>query len=159
LVTEVLRANQNTIVVQQSGTQVEMPWLDEASSLLQVDINPAYHRIKSGLTSSAGFLRRKRAWQWSCRRYFRQGESSRQAVAEFLVSIRYRMNASTSERSPSKRLEDAPSHPSFGDKGQEYGKILYNEVRSRFAPVSRANAFLRAHRASSSPIAAWKSRT
>ncbi|KAG5648831.1 hypothetical protein DXG03_000180 [Asterophora parasitica] len=28
----------------------------------------------------------------------------------------------------SKRMEDSPSYPSFGDQGQEYGKILYNEV-------------------------------
>lgn len=27
-----------------------------------------------------------------------------------------------------KRLEDSPSYSSFGDKGQEHGKILYNEV-------------------------------
>ncbi|KAH9482518.1 putative beta-glucosidase I [Psilocybe cubensis] len=35
LVFEVLRANPNTIVVNQSGTPVEMPWIDEASTLVQ----------------------------------------------------------------------------------------------------------------------------
>jgi beta-glucosidase len=27
-----------------------------------------------------------------------------------------------------KRLEDVPSYPSYGNKGQELGKILYNEA-------------------------------
>ena len=36
LVSEVLKANPNTIVVNQSGTPVEMPWEAEAHTLLQV---------------------------------------------------------------------------------------------------------------------------
>ncbi|KAI5894000.1 glycoside hydrolase family 3 protein [Schizophyllum commune H4-8] len=35
LVSEVLKANPNTVVVNQSGTPVEMPWIDEAHTLLQ----------------------------------------------------------------------------------------------------------------------------
>ncbi|KAL1708539.1 glycoside hydrolase family 3 protein, partial [Schizophyllum commune] len=35
LVSEVLKANPNTVVVNQSGTPVEMPWVDEAHTLLQ----------------------------------------------------------------------------------------------------------------------------
>lgn len=35
LVFEVLRANPNTVVVNQSGTPVEMPWIDKASTLVQ----------------------------------------------------------------------------------------------------------------------------
>ncbi|TRM68227.1 glycoside hydrolase family 3 protein [Schizophyllum amplum] len=35
LVSEVLQANPNTVVVNQSGTPVEMPWVDEAHTLLQ----------------------------------------------------------------------------------------------------------------------------
>lgn len=33
-------------------------------------------------------------------------------------------------RTNRKRLEDNPSYPSFGDKPQVHGKILYNEVRA-----------------------------
>lgn len=44
LVSEVLKANPNTIVVNQSGTPVEMPWESEAHTLLQVrfssDVSP-----------------------------------------------------------------------------------------------------------------------
>ena len=36
LVTEVLAANPNTIVVNQSGTPVEMPWVEKAHTLVQV---------------------------------------------------------------------------------------------------------------------------
>ncbi|KAK7470377.1 hypothetical protein VKT23_001804 [Stygiomarasmius scandens] len=35
LVSEVLRANPNTVVVNQSGSAVTMPWIDEASTVLQ----------------------------------------------------------------------------------------------------------------------------
>jgi len=38
LVSEVLRANPNTVVVNQSGSAVTMPWIDEASTVLQVCI-------------------------------------------------------------------------------------------------------------------------
>ena len=36
LVTEVIAANPNTIVVNQSGTPVEMPWIEKAHTLVQV---------------------------------------------------------------------------------------------------------------------------
>lgn len=36
LVSEVLKANPNTVVVNQSGTPVEMPWESEAHTLLHV---------------------------------------------------------------------------------------------------------------------------
>lgn len=36
LVSAILKANPNTIVINQSGTPVEMPWIDEAHTLLQV---------------------------------------------------------------------------------------------------------------------------
>ena len=36
LVSEVLAANPNTVVVNQSGTPVEMPWINDAHTLLQV---------------------------------------------------------------------------------------------------------------------------
>lgn len=36
LVTEVLQANPNTIIVNQSGTPVRMPWANDATTLLQV---------------------------------------------------------------------------------------------------------------------------
>lgn len=36
LVSEVLRADPNTVLVNQSGTPVAMPWIDEAPTLLQV---------------------------------------------------------------------------------------------------------------------------
>ena len=36
LVSEVLKANPNTIVVNQSGTPVSMPWIDAAHTIVQV---------------------------------------------------------------------------------------------------------------------------
>ena len=36
LVSEVIAANPNTIVINQSGTPVEMPWIGDAHTLLQV---------------------------------------------------------------------------------------------------------------------------
>lgn len=39
LVTEVLKANPRTVVVNQSGTPVEMPWVAEAHTLVQVIAN------------------------------------------------------------------------------------------------------------------------
>jgi hypothetical protein len=38
LVKEVLTANPNTVVVNQSGTPVTMPWINEASTLVQVGV-------------------------------------------------------------------------------------------------------------------------
>ena len=39
LISEVIRANPKTIVVNESGTPVEMPWIDEAHTLLQVRLS------------------------------------------------------------------------------------------------------------------------
>ena len=36
LVAAMLKANPNTIIVNQSGAPVEMPWIDEAHTVLQV---------------------------------------------------------------------------------------------------------------------------
>lgn len=38
LITEVIKANPNTVVVNQSGTPVAMPWIDDASTVLQVRV-------------------------------------------------------------------------------------------------------------------------
>ncbi|PPQ78230.1 hypothetical protein CVT25_015549 [Psilocybe cyanescens] len=92
LVLEVLRANPNTVVVNQSGTPVEMPWVNEASTLIQA---------------------------------FYGGNELGNGLADILFG-----KINPSGKLPltfPKRLEDNPSYPSFGDKGQELGKIYYNE--------------------------------
>ncbi|KAG6817889.1 hypothetical protein H0H87_001721 [Tephrocybe sp. NHM501043] len=92
LVSKVLQANPNTVVVNQSGTPVEMPWIDEASTVLQA---------------------------------FYGGDELGNGLADVLFG-----KVNPSGKLPltfPRRLEDSPSYPSFGDKGQEYGKILYNE--------------------------------
>ena len=61
LVSEVIAANPNTIVVNQSGTPVEMPWIDEAHTLLQV--RTLCVEVLNYL-SFTGILRRKRSGQW-----------------------------------------------------------------------------------------------
>jgi len=92
LVSEVLAANPNTIVVNQSGTPVEMPWVEEAHTLLQAFYggNEVGHGISDVI--------------------FGKVNPSGKLALTF-----------------PKRLEDTPSYPSFGDKGEEYGKVLYNE--------------------------------
>ncbi|KAG6850899.1 hypothetical protein H0H93_006725 [Arthromyces matolae] len=92
LVSEVLKANPNTIVVNQSGTPVAMPWINEATTVLQA---------------------------------FYGGDELGNGLADVLFG-----KVNPSGKLPltfPKRLEDSPSFPSFGNKGQEYGKILYNE--------------------------------
>ncbi|KAG6861560.1 hypothetical protein C0995_014856 [Termitomyces sp. Mi166 len=92
LVSQVLRANPNTIVVNQSGTPVAMPWIEQASTVLQA---------------------------------FYGGDELGNGLADVLFG-----KVNPSGKLPltfPKRLEDSPSYPSYGDKGQEYGKILYNE--------------------------------
>ncbi|KAG6910989.1 hypothetical protein DXG01_006043 [Tephrocybe rancida] len=92
LVSKVIQANPNTVVVNQSGTPVEMPWIDEASTVLQA---------------------------------FYGGDELGNGLADVLFG-----KVNPSGKLPLTfpiRLEDSPSYPSFGDKGQEYGKILYNE--------------------------------
>ncbi|RDB19825.1 putative beta-glucosidase I [Hypsizygus marmoreus] len=92
LIHEVLLANPNTVVVNQSGAPVSMPWLYQASTVLQA---------------------------------FYGGNELGNGLADVLFG-----NISPSGKLPltfPKHLEDNPSYPSFGDKGQEYGKILYNE--------------------------------
>ncbi|KAJ7180401.1 glycoside hydrolase family 3 protein [Mycena crocata] len=92
LVSAVLRANLNTIVVNQSGTPVAMPWVDEAPTILQA---------------------------------FYGGNELGNGLADVLWG-KVNPSAKVSLTFP-KRLEDTPSYPSFGDNGQELGKIQYNE--------------------------------
>ncbi|KAJ7752775.1 glycoside hydrolase family 3 protein [Mycena maculata] len=92
LVSAVLRANPNTVVVNQSGTPVAMPWIDEAPTVIQA---------------------------------FYGGNELGNGLADVLWG-KVNPSAKISLTFP-KRLEDTPSYPSFGDKGQELGKIQYNE--------------------------------
>ncbi|ETW83697.1 glycoside hydrolase family 3 protein [Heterobasidion irregulare TC 32-1] len=92
LVTEVLKANPNTVVVNQSGTPVEMPWIDEAHTLLQAFYGG--NELGNGLSDML----------------FGKVNPSGKLALTF-----------------PKRLEDSPPYPSFGDKGESSGKILYNE--------------------------------
>ncbi|KAF5363750.1 hypothetical protein D9756_000198 [Leucocoprinus leucothites] len=92
LVFEVLKANPNTIVVNQTGTPVTMPWILEANTLVQA---------------------------------FFGGNELGNALADVLFG-----KVNPSGKLPltfPRRLEDSPAYPSYGDKGQELGKILYNE--------------------------------
>lgn len=92
LISDILKANPNTIVVNQSGTPVEMPWISEAHTLLQA---------------------------------FYGGNELGNGLADVIFG-KVNPSAKLALTFP-KRLEDNPSYPSYGDKGQEYGKILYNE--------------------------------
>lgn len=92
LVSEVLAANPNTIVVNQSGTQVEMPWINEASTVLQA---------------------------------FYGGNEVGSGIADIIFGA-VNPSGKLALTFP-KRVEDNPSYPFFGDKGEEYGKVLYNE--------------------------------
>ncbi|KAJ7044635.1 glycoside hydrolase family 3 protein [Mycena alexandri] len=92
LVTAVLRANPKTVVVNQSGTPVAMPWIAEASTIVQA---------------------------------FYGGNELGSGLADVLWG-KVNPSAKVSLSFP-ERLEDTPSFTSFGDKGQEPGKILYNE--------------------------------
>ncbi|KIP12792.1 glycoside hydrolase family 3 protein [Phlebiopsis gigantea 11061_1 CR5-6] len=92
LVTEVLSVNPNTIVVNQSGTPVEMPWVEEAHTLVQA---------------------------------FYGGNEVGNGLADVLFG-KVNPSGKLALTFP-KRLEDNPSYPSFGDKGQSHGKIVYNE--------------------------------
>ncbi|KAF5388345.1 hypothetical protein D9615_000633 [Tricholomella constricta] len=92
LVREVLLANPNTVVVNQSGTPVSMPWIEEASAVVQA---------------------------------FYGGNELGNGLADVLFG-----KVNPSGKLPltfPKCLEDSPSYLSFGNKGQEHGKILYNE--------------------------------
>ncbi|KAF9448233.1 glycoside hydrolase family 3 protein [Macrolepiota fuliginosa MF-IS2] len=92
LVSEIFKANPNTIVVNQTGTPVTMPWISEASTLVQA---------------------------------FFGGNELGNALADILFG-----KVNPSGKLPltfPQRLEDSPAYPSYGDKGQEHGKILYNE--------------------------------
>ncbi|KAF9006624.1 glycoside hydrolase family 3 protein [Cyathus striatus] len=94
LVTEVLKANPNAVVVNQSGSPVSMPWIDEAATLVQLQAFYGGNELGNGL-------------------------------ADILFG-KVNPSGKLSLTFP-KRLEDTPSYPSYGDKGQEHGKILYNE--------------------------------
>ncbi|KAF9485175.1 glycoside hydrolase family 3 protein [Pholiota conissans] len=92
LVAEILRANTNTVIVNQSGTPVSMPWASKASTLLQA---------------------------------FYGGNELGNGLADVLFGL-----VNPSAKLPLTfpiRLEDNPSYPSYGDNGQESGKIYYNE--------------------------------
>ncbi|KAJ3516286.1 hypothetical protein NLJ89_g1217 [Agrocybe chaxingu] len=92
LVSEVLSANPNTVVINQSGTPVRIPWVNEAATLLQA---------------------------------FYGGNELGNGLADVLFG-----KVNPSGKLPltfPKRLEDNPSYPSFGNKGQEAGKVHYNE--------------------------------
>ncbi|KAK0461743.1 glycoside hydrolase family 3 protein [Desarmillaria tabescens] len=92
LVSKVLQANPRTVVVNQSGTPVEMPWIDDADTVLQA---------------------------------FYGGNELGNGLADVLFG-KVNPSAKLSLTFP-KRLEDNPSYPSFGNKCQEHGKVLYNE--------------------------------
>jgi beta-glucosidase len=92
LVSEVLHADPNTVVVNQSGTPVTMPWVDDAPTLLQAFYGG--NELGNGLADVI----------------FGKVNPSGKLALTF-----------------PKRLEDTPSYPSFGDKGEVYGRILYNE--------------------------------
>ncbi|KAK0243159.1 glycoside hydrolase family 3 protein [Armillaria nabsnona] len=92
LVSKVLQANPRTVVVNQSGTPVEMPWIDDADTALQA---------------------------------FYGGNELGNGLADVLFG-KVNPSAKLSLTFP-KRLEDNPSYPSFGNKCQEHGKVLYNE--------------------------------
>ncbi|KAJ3776727.1 glycoside hydrolase family 3 protein [Lentinula raphanica] len=92
LVTGVLKANPKTIVINQSGSSVVFPWIDEATTVLQA---------------------------------FYGGNELGNGIADVLFG-KVNPSAKLSLTFP-KRLEDVPSYPSYGNKGQEHGRILYNE--------------------------------
>ncbi|KAJ3796785.1 glycoside hydrolase family 3 protein [Lentinula aff. detonsa] len=92
LVSGVLKANPRTIVVNQSGSAVTFPWINEAPTVLQA---------------------------------FYGGNELGNGIADVLFG-KVNPSAKLSLTFP-KRLEDVPSYPSYGSKGQEHGKILYNE--------------------------------
>ncbi|TFK43781.1 glycoside hydrolase family 3 protein [Crucibulum laeve] len=92
LVAEVLKANPNTIVVNQSGAPVTMPWVNEATTLIQAFYGG--NELGNGLADVI----------------FGKVNPSGKLALTF-----------------PKCLEDVPSFPSFGDQGQEHGKIVYNE--------------------------------
>ncbi|KAG9218808.1 hypothetical protein CCMSSC00406_0001078 [Pleurotus cornucopiae] len=92
LVAAVLKANPNTVIVNQTGAPVAMPWADSASTILQA---------------------------------FYGGNELGNGLADVLFG-KVNPSGKLSLTFP-KRLEDSPSFPSYGDKGQELGKILYNE--------------------------------
>ncbi|KAI3616685.1 beta-glucosidase [Moniliophthora roreri] len=92
LVTEVLAANPQTVVVNQSGSAVELPWADEASTVLQA---------------------------------FFGGNELGNGVADVLFG-KVNPSAKLSLTFP-KRLADCPAYPSYGNKTQDHGKVLYNE--------------------------------
>ncbi|KAJ4479221.1 glycoside hydrolase family 3 protein [Lentinula aciculospora] len=91
LVSGVLKANPNTVVVNQSGSAVTFPWIDEASTALQA---------------------------------FYGGNELGNGIADVLFG-KVNPSAKLSLTFP-KRLEDVPSYSSYS-KGQEHGKVLYNE--------------------------------
>ncbi|KAG2013345.1 cellulose-binding beta-glucosidase [Coprinopsis cinerea AmutBmut pab1-1] len=92
LVAAVLEANENVVIVNQSGSAVTMPWANSASTILQA---------------------------------FYGGDDLGNALADVLFGV-----VNPSAKLPLTfplRLEDVPSHGSFGTAVQEPGKVHYNE--------------------------------
>ncbi|KAF5358919.1 hypothetical protein D9758_004863 [Tetrapyrgos nigripes] len=104
LVSEILQANPKTIVVNQSGSAVTMPWIDEASTVLQAFYGG--NELGNGLADVIS------------------GKVNPSAKLSLTFPGFVRQPTATDSM---KRLEDVPSYPSYGGKGQEPGKILYNE--------------------------------
>jgi beta-glucosidase len=92
LVTQVLAASPQVVIVNQSGTPVTMPWIDQAHTLLHA---------------------------------FYGGDELGNGLADVIFG---KVNpAGKLALTFPKQLEDNPSYPSFGDRGQVHGKVLYNE--------------------------------
>ncbi|KAK6360605.1 hypothetical protein TWF730_006742 [Orbilia blumenaviensis] len=61
LISEILKTNPNTIIVNQSGSPITMPWIDEASTVLQAwyqgqELGNALFDVLTGLTNPNGKL-------------------------------------------------------------------------------------------------------
>ncbi|KAI0048714.1 glycoside hydrolase family 3 protein [Auriscalpium vulgare] len=92
LVSAVLKANPKTVVVNQSGAPVEMPWIDDAHTVVQA---------------------------------FFGGNELGNGLADVLFG-KVNPSGKLSLTFP-KRNEDSPAYPAYGDQGESFGKILYNE--------------------------------
>lgn len=62
-ISEVLKANKNTVVVNQTGAPNTMPWIDQASTIIQVSSIPILRRLTSYKMAGIGMVPRPRAGQ------------------------------------------------------------------------------------------------
>jgi beta-glucosidase len=92
LVSAILDAQPNTIVVNQSGSPVAMPWADQATTILQA---------------------------------FYGGNELGNGLADVLFG-KVNPSGKLALTFP-RRLEDNPTHPSYGALPQEHGKMVYGE--------------------------------